>query len=244
MKRALVTGAAGGLGRELALRLGRAGWSVHGLVRRTGPQTVALATTAHGEGWKIEFREQDAEAPISVEVSEWIERLAPDLDAFVHLAAPRLSVIPVAMETPEAFEKQWRVAVRFALEVLGRTLRPMSRRGGAGLAFVLSEATLGAAGKGMGAYVSAKFGLLGLAKVIAAEHGGRLRVACFSPGLMATDLLGDLPVSVRAMMLGSAGGRFTPVSDVADRIATWLENAPDTPASFENFPIGLPSPPS
>lgn len=243
MKRALLTGVAGGLGRELALRLGRSGWAVHGLVRQAGPRTLDLANLAAEEGWKIEFREQDAEAPMSPAVSEWIEALAPELDAFIHLAAPRLSVTPVAMETPEAFEKQWRVAVRFALEVLGCALRPMSRRGGAALAFVLSEATLGAAGKGMGAYVSAKFGLLGLAKVIAAEHEGRLRVACFSPGLMATDLLGDLPVSVRAMMFGTAGGRFTPVSDVAARIAEWLANPADVPSSFENFAIGLSSPP-
>lgn len=244
MKRVLLTGAAGGLGRELALRLGRAGWSVHGLVREAGPRTLDLAHLAAEEGWRIEFREQDAETPMSPEVSEWLSLLAPELDAFVHLAAPRLSVIPLAMETPEAFEKQWRVAVRFALEVLGCVLRPMSRRGGAGIGFVLSEATLGATGKGMGAYVSAKFGLLGLAKVISSEHEGRLRVACFSPGLMATDLLGDLPVSVRAMMLGASGGRFTPVSDVAARIAEWLGQPADFGSSFENFPIGLPSPPA
>ncbi|MFZ4696228.1 MAG: SDR family NAD(P)-dependent oxidoreductase, partial [Verrucomicrobiia bacterium] len=217
MKRVLLTGTAGGLGRELACHLGRRGWSVHALVRKASSHTLNLGQVAAEEGWKIEFREQDAEAPMSPAVSEWIEALAPDLDAFVHLAAPRLSIIPVAMETPEAFERQWRVAVRFAMEILGRTLRPMSRRGGASLAFVLSETTLGTSGKGMGAYVSAKFGLLGLAKVIAAEHEGRLRVACFSPGLMDTDLLGDLSGSVRAMMIGGSGGRSTPVSDVATR---------------------------
>lgn len=244
MKRVLLTGAAGGLGRELACHLGRQGWSVHALVRKSNPQTLNLGQVAAKEGWKIEFREQDGEAPMSPEVSEWILQLAPELDAFLHLAAPRLSIIPVAMETPEAFERQWRVAVRFAMEILGRTLRPMSRRGGASLAFVLSETTLGAAGKGMGAYVSAKFGLLGLAKVIAAEHEGRLRVACFSPGLMNTHLLGDLPVSVRAMMLGADGRRFTPVSDVAARIAEWLSNPAGSCATFENFPIGLPLPPS
>jgi len=237
MKGALVTGIGGGVGCSLGIELCRQGWSVFGICQKIHPRVDALRKEIAANGGSLEIQVCDFTDTQAVEkLNPWLEKIAPSLDAFVHLAAPRLTLEPIWRTTAVSFDAQWQVGARAAFQMAHSILRPMSKKEKAHWIFVLSEVTLGNPPKGMCGYVAGKYALLGLAQAIAAEYAPRIRVACLSPSIMDTELLGDLPETAKQLLVKATEGRgFMPIETLVREILSALET--DDAASPMNRPV-------
>jgi 3-hydroxybutyrate dehydrogenase len=192
---AFVTGAASGIGREIAEQLARAGAKVT-LADKDGPAAVRAAEALAAADLAAEG--------VACDVTREAE-LAGALDAVV-AARGRLDVLvnnaglqhvaPIEEFPTERFELLVRVMLVAAFVATKRVFPVMKRAGWGRIVNVASvNGLVGFAGKA--AYNSAKHGLLGLTKVAALEgapHGITVNALC--PGYVDTPLvrhqLGDL----------------------------------------------------
>jgi NAD(P)-dependent dehydrogenase (short-subunit alcohol dehydrogenase family) len=234
IRNVLVSGATGGLGREVvALLLATGGHvtALHGSDPASADALRAHHPVANLDLYGVDLAETGAIAALAaslVDTREW--------DAFVHLAAPPLEIAPLGHQKTEVFERNWRVIAASGIRLTQMILPGMRRRGRGTLLFCLSAATLGAPPKGMAAYTSAKYALWGFARTIASECAGTgLRVLCFSPGAMDTPLLRNLPSVARDQLARVApGGALADPATVARVAVALLDNPPD---GIDNVPV-------
>ena len=181
---ALVTGAAGGLGRGYALRLAADGFRVAVLDRDDPKDTVDLVAAAGGTaaGFTCDVSDPDA-------VSEAVAAAAARLggadvlvnNAGIYPATGRLEDVPV---------DQWRTIMAINLDGvyhLCRAVLPLMRAAGYGR--IVNIGTNGAWLNMLGvtAYVTSKMGVVGLTRGLAAEVGGAgITVNCVIPGMVET----------------------------------------------------------
>ena len=219
MKTVVVTGAAQGLGREVAERFARAGWAL----ALTDIQPLdALAEQLTMEGTCV--------SALSGDQSDlaFVERLAAEV-ARVHGSADVLvnnagisSIGPAEDVPPTQWERVLAVNLTgpFLLsQAFGRQM--LARRSGA-IVNVASIAGLGGVIH-RAAYNASKHGLIGLTRTLAAEWGGRgVRVNAVCPGWIKTEMdatdMGsgaytDADIEHRVPM-----GRFATTADVAEGI--------------------------
>ncbi|WP_432039622.1 3-hydroxybutyrate dehydrogenase [Streptomyces cucumeris] len=178
---ALVTGAAGGIGRACALRLAAAGATVRavdldaeglaGLVAAgpAGPGTV--------EAWALDLTDLDA-----------AEQAAAGTDILVNNAGLQL-VRPLEEFPPEIFSRVLTVMLEAPFRLLRGALPDMYAQGWGRVVNISSVHGLRASPY-KAAYVAAKHGLEGLSKVAALEgaaHG--VTSNCVSPGYVRTPLV-------------------------------------------------------
>ncbi|MEU0790698.1 3-hydroxybutyrate dehydrogenase [Amycolatopsis sp. NPDC005961] len=175
-RRALVTGAASGIGWAVATRL--AGLGAHVVVCDIDAEGAARAAEGiGGEALSIDLSDTDALA----------ER-AFDADILVNNAGVQ-HVAPVERFEPERFAAMTRLML-VAPFVLSRAVLPGMYARGWGRIVHLSSIHGLRASAYKSAYVSAKHGLLGLSKVLALEgaaHG--VTSNCVCPGYVRTPLV-------------------------------------------------------
>src|SRR5205823_4243865 len=92
------------------------------------------------------------------------------------------------------------------------------------MVFVLSSVTLGVPPAEKSPYTSAKYGLLGLARTLAAELSSRqIRVNCVSPGFVETSLTAHVDPRVKEMIARSVPlKRLASPEDVSAAVAYLL----------------------
>lgn len=179
---ALVTGSAGGLGRAIALRLARNGFSLVlidadcagnedtlTLVRETGAGGIALTAD-------ISMPE-----PFSTAVEE-VEASVGPIGVLVNNAGIEGPVAPVWSYDTAAFDAVWNVNVRGALLGMKCVMPKMIERGEGAVVNVASTSAIRGR-KGLAGYVASKHALLGLtrsAALDAADFG--VRVNAVLPG--------------------------------------------------------------
>ncbi|WP_151772568.1 3-hydroxybutyrate dehydrogenase [Streptomyces abyssomicinicus] len=178
---ALVTGAAGGIGRACTLRLAAAGATVravdrdeHGLAELTG-QVAGLNGTV--EPQVLDLTDLDA-----------AERAAEGVDVLVNNAGIQL-VRPVHEFPPEVFHTVLTVMLEAPFRLIRGALPHMYGQGWGRIINVSSVHGLRASAF-KSAYVSAKHGLEGLSKTVALEgapHG--VTSNCVNPGYVRTPLV-------------------------------------------------------
>jgi 3-hydroxybutyrate dehydrogenase len=227
-KVAVITGAASGIGKEIARTFAQAGATVVIADRNaaaahdaadelgsSGPRTLALAMDVTSES-DVESGVADVIATcgrIDVLVS----------NAGIQIVAP-LDQLPFA-----DWKRLLAIHLDGAFLTTRAALKHMYRQGGGSIIYMGSvhskEASVLKA-----PYVTAKHGLIGLAKVVAkegAEHGVRANVIC--PGFVRTPLV-DKQIPEQAQKLGitedavikdvmlkeTVDGEFTTVRDVAE----------------------------
>src|SRR5690606_3426610 len=126
---ALVTGAAGDLGRAIALRLARDGWSLV-LLDADGAEnahTLSLIEENGGAGTAFTADVSDAGA-FGAAVAR-AERMAPPIGLLVNNAGIEGAVAPVWSYGLEVFDAVWNVNVRGVLVGMQSVLPSMIRRG-------------------------------------------------------------------------------------------------------------------
>ncbi|MBS7791635.1 3-hydroxybutyrate dehydrogenase [Roseococcus sp. SDR] len=227
---AIVTGGAGGIGLGIARRLAQAG-AVAVLADLSPAAAEASALALRAEGLQAEAVAMDVsdEAMVEAAVAEVVRRFGR-LDILVSNAGIQI-VHPIEDYPFAEWKRMLAIHLDGAFLTTRASLRQMYRQGSGSIIYIGSvhskEASLLKS-----AYVTAKHGLIGLAKVVAKEgaaHGVRANVVC--PGFVRTPLVEkQIPEQARAlgiseeevirnvMLRETVDGRFTTVEDVAEAV--------------------------
>lgn len=199
---ALVTGASRGIGAAIAEELARRGHpmllnyrSDHAAAERTRARIV----DAGGRAELLAFDVGDAQAS-AYALSGVIDAGYPvDIivnNAGIHRDAP----------LPAMTAADWQAVTRTTLDgfyhVTQPLLMPMIRRRRGGRIINLSSVSALIGNRGQSNYAAAKAGLIGASKSLAQELAKRhITVNVIAPGLIDTDMLGDLPVDQLVKMV-------------------------------------------
>ena len=206
-KVALVTGASRGIGRAIALELGRAGADVV-VGYRTGREE-AEAVAAEAGGRAVEADVSDPES------AKALVAAAGELDILVNNAGVTRDGVLARMS-----DEDWRTVLDTNLSSVFYTCRAaarpmMKRRGGA---IVNVSSIVGVHGNfGQTNYAASKAGIIGFTKSLARELGSRnVRANVVAPGYVRSQLTEVLPEeATEAMLQNTPLGRLGDPEDVA-----------------------------
>ena len=209
-KLALVTGGSRGIGRAIALELGRAGAEVV-VGYRTGREEAEAVASEIG-GRAVEADVSDAES------AKALVEAAGDLDVLVNNAGLTRDGLLVRMS-----DDDWRTVIDTNLSSVFYTCRaaarPMMRKRGGSIVNVSS--IVGVHGNwGQTNYAASKAGIIGFTKSLARELGSRnVRANVVAPGYVKTQLTDVLPEAATAAMLTNTPlGRLGNPEDVAGAV--------------------------
>ncbi len=209
-KTALVTGGSRGIGRAIALELGRAGANVV-VGYRTGREEAEAVASEIG-GRAVEADVGDPES------AKALVEGAGDLDILVNNAGLTRDGLLARMS-----DEDWRTVIDTNLSSVFYTCRAaarpmMKRRGGA---IVNVSSIVGVHGNsGQTNYAASKAGIIGFTKSLARELGSRsVRANVVAPGYVKTQLTDVLPDEATALMLTNTPlGRLGDPEDVAGAV--------------------------
>jgi 3-oxoacyl-[acyl-carrier protein] reductase len=209
-KLALVTGGSRGIGRAIALELGRAGAEVV-VGYRTGREEAEAVASEIG-GRAVEADVSDAES------AKALVEAAGDLDVLVNNAGLTRDGLLVRMS-----DEDWRTVIDTNLSSVFYTCRaaarPMMRKRAGSIVNVSS--IVGVHGNwGQTNYAASKAGIIGFTKSLARELGSRgVRANVVAPGYVRTQLTDVLPEEATAAMLTNTPlGRLGDPEDVAGAV--------------------------
>ncbi len=185
-KAALVTGATGGIGRAIALRLAKDGFGIAAAYAGNAARAQELVEAIRSGGGAAVAVKADVSSAPEVEL---LFKTALDefgrIDAVVHTAG----VMPmgkIADGDLEAFDRVIATNLRGTFLVLSQAARHVNE-GGRILAF--SSSVLAKSFPGYGAYCASKGGVEALVRVLTNELRGRnITVNAVAPGPTGTDL--------------------------------------------------------
>jgi len=228
-KVAVVTGAASGIGKQIARTFARAGASIAiADLDHAGAQRAAAELERDGARAIAVAVDVTSEAQVDVAMARVVEAFGR-IDVLVSNAGVQI-VAPL-----EDFEfADWRRVIAIHLDgaflSTRAALRQMYKQGSGGSIIYMGSVHSKEASLLKAPYVAAKHGLMGLAKVVAkegAKHGVRANVIC--PGFVRTPLvdrqipeqasaLGISPEAVvrEVMLKETVDGEFTTVEEVAE----------------------------
>lgn len=189
---AIVTGAGGGIGRAVCLRLADLGARVLAvdLSEDTGGETEALVRERGGEARFARAdvsREEDVAAYVAAARGAWGR-----VDVFMNNAGWQGAILPLVDYPVELFDKVMAINVRGVFLGLKHVLPVMiGQQSGA----VVNTASLGAyvATRSLGPYIASKHAVLGLTRTAALEVARKgIRVNAVCPGPVDTPMLREI----------------------------------------------------
>ena len=209
-KLALVTGGSRGIGRAIALELGRAGAEVV-VGYRTGREEAEAVASEIG-GRAVEADVSDAES------AKALVEAAGDLDVLVNNAGLTRDGLLVRMS-----DEDWRTVIDTNLSSVFYTCRaaarPMMRKRAGSIVNVSS--IVGVHGNwGQTNYAASKAGIIGFTKSLARELGSRgVRANVVAPGYITSRLTDEISEEMRALMLQNTPlGRLGDPENVAGAV--------------------------
>jgi 3-oxoacyl-[acyl-carrier protein] reductase len=212
---ALVTGASRGIGRAIALALGRAGATVVGTATtETGAQAIGEALAAAGiAGRGAALNVTDA-GGIDALVAA-IEKEFGAVSILVNNAGITQDNLLLRMKDAE-----WDAVIDTDLKSVFRLARAVLRgmmKARAGRIINITSVVGSSGNPGQVNYSAAKAGIAGLTRSLAREIGSRgITVNCVAPGFIDTDMTKALPDAAREALLGQIPlGRLGQADDVA-----------------------------
>jgi NAD(P)-dependent dehydrogenase (short-subunit alcohol dehydrogenase family) len=187
---AIVTGAAGGIGRATAAALAARGAAVLVADRREEIEATAAELAAAGAEvvpWTVDVTSaEEVEAMIAAAV-----RRFGRLDVLVNNAGATGAPTPLADQEPAAFDKVFAVNVRGTFLGMKFAMPHLARDGGGAIVNV-SSVTAVRPLPGLGAYSASKEAVVSLTRVAALEGAASgVRVNAVLPGPTATRMIGD-----------------------------------------------------
>ncbi len=187
-KVAMVTGAASGIGRGIALRLAEMGAfvAVLDIDEHKGCTTVAEVETAGGQSifLKCDVRRGDD----CRHAVDSVQKHAGKIDILCNCAG-----IAIRKDVVDLTETEWDLALDVTLKgiyVLSHEVIPHMIRGGGGTIINIGSGWSLKGGPRAAAYCAAKGGTLNLTRAMAIDHGKyNIRVNCVCPGDIDTPML-------------------------------------------------------
>jgi 3-hydroxybutyrate dehydrogenase len=228
-KVAIITGAASGIGKEIAIQYARAGAKVCiadlnlDAANATANEIIAAGGVAIGVAMDV-----TDEAAVEAGVAETVAKLG-GVDVLISNAG--IQIISPLVELPyDQWQKMLNIHVGGAFLTTRACMKAMIASGRGGSIIYMGSVHSHEASPLKAPYVTAKHGLIGLAKVVAkegAKDGIRANVIC--PGFVRTPLV-DKQIPEQAKSLGiteaeviknvmlkeTVDGEFTTVADVAN----------------------------
>ena len=209
-KTAVVTGGSRGIGKAIALELGRAGASVVVGYRSGGEEAEAVAAEIQGRAVQADVADPEQAKSLVDE--------AGDVDILVNNAGLTRDGLVARMP-----DEDWRAVVETNLSGTFFTCRAaargmMRRRGGA---IVNITSVVGLRGNpGQTNYSASKAGIIGLTKALARELGSRgVRANAVAPGYITTRLTDMISEEMRQLMLTNTPlGRLGSPEEIAGAV--------------------------
>jgi 3-oxoacyl-[acyl-carrier protein] reductase len=220
MRKILVTGASRGLGRSVALELGKLGHSIGVHYGRSSAEAEAVAQEIISSGGNAVLVQGDLG---SIEGAKAVASAATQalggLEVLVNNAGITRDGLVMRMK-----DEDWEsvldtnLSAPFAL-IRGAIRGMLSNKWGR---IVNVSSVVGLMGNpGQANYIAAKAGLIGLTKAIAKEYGSKgITCNAIAPGFIESDMTEKLPEALKTRYLESIpAGRFGTPEDVAALIA-------------------------
>ena len=216
---ALISGASRGIGRAIALALGRAGAVVIGTATSdSGAQGITAylkESGLQGRGYPLDVTDSDSIDAIVAEISETYE--APLI--LVNNAGITRDNLLMRMK-----DDDWQSVIETNLSSVYRLskgcIRGMMKARQGRIINIAS--VVGVTGNpGQANYCAAKAGMIGFTKSLAREVGSRnITVNCVAPGFIDTDMTRKLPEEQRADLLAQIpAGRLGLPEEIAAAVA-------------------------
>jgi 3-oxoacyl-[acyl-carrier protein] reductase len=216
---AFVTGASRGIGRAIALELGRRGARVVGTATSAaGAQAISEALAAAGvQGRGVVLDVADAAA---------VEACLKDVEA--HEGTPSILVNNAGVTRDGLLMRMsaedWQVVIETDLSAVYRTCKAVMRgmmkaRRGRIINIASVVGVMGNAGQAN--YAAAKAGMIGFSKSLAREVGSRgITVNVVAPGFIVTDMTDALGEAAREALLKQVPlGKLGSAEDIAHAVA-------------------------
>ncbi|BBG02591.1 MULTISPECIES: SDR family oxidoreductase [Pseudonocardia] len=184
-KVAVVTGAAGGIGRAVAARLAREGATVVGC--NVSPRSRSEAQ-AYFDQQQLDVRLVPADVSVQADVDALVEAAGPRIDLLAGVAGAMDNYLPLGDLDDDTWQRVVDVNLTGTMRVCRAVLPIMLAGGGGAMVAVGSRASLGAGPAGL-AYATTKHGLLGLVKSIAYYYGPQhVRSNAVLPGRVHSEM--------------------------------------------------------
>ncbi len=195
-KTALITGASGGIGRDIAARLHEAGAKV-ALAGTREAVLTDLANTLGAQAYPLVFNL--AEAGGAAALATAAEETLGGVDILVNNAGITRDNLAMRMKDEE-WDEVMNVNLTSSFRLIKSLMRGMMKRRHGRVINITS--VVGAIGNpGQANYAAAKAGLVGMSKSLAQELASRnITVNCVAPGLIATPMTDALTDEQKAAM--------------------------------------------
>ena len=216
---ALVTGASRGIGRAIALALGRAG--AHVIVNYRGNQSAAEealgAIAALGGSAELSRFDITDEGQIDCAVQNVVDRYQK-VDILVNNAGVTADNLLMRVKSTD-LDRVIGTNLKGTVLCTKAVSRVMIRRHG-GRIVNLSSVVGQMGNAGQSIYAASKAGIIGFTKAVAREVASRnVTVNVVAPGFIETDMTARLPEKLRQEFLQSIPlGRFGSCDDVAEMV--------------------------
>ena len=191
----LVTGSSRGIGRAIALYLGRKGFDVvvHCRSRLAEAEQVAAEIQAMGRGARVLQFDLVDRQQCADQLNQDIERHGAYYGVVCNAGVTSDNAFPALSG------EEWDAVVHTNLDgfynVLNPVIMPMIRRRKPGRIVTLSSVSGLIGNRGQVNYSAAKAGIIGATKALALELAKRnITVNCVAPGLIDTEMVEDLPL--------------------------------------------------
>ncbi|MCK9395071.1 MAG: 3-oxoacyl-ACP reductase FabG [Methylobacter sp.] len=194
-KTVLVTGSSRGIGKAIALYLARQGFDVviHCRSRRAQADEVKAEIEQLGRQARVLQFDIADRAQCSAQINQDIESHG------VYYGVVCNAGVTADNAFPSLTGEQWDSVIHSNLDgfynVLQPVVMPMVRRRRPGRIVTLSSVSGLIGNRGQVNYSAAKAGIIGATKALALELAKRdITVNCVAPGLIETDMVGELPL--------------------------------------------------
>lgn len=194
-KRVLVTGSSRGIGRAIAERLGRDGYSLVLHCRSNRAEAEAVAANLRAGGTEVAILQFDVADRAAARAA-----IEADIDAHgAYYGVVCNAGIACDTAFPAMSDAEWDSVIHTNLDafynVLHPVMMPMVRRRKPGRIVTLSSVSGIMGNRGQVNYSAAKAGIIGATKALAVELASRnITVNCVAPGLINTDMTETAPM--------------------------------------------------
>jgi len=248
-KVAIITGSASGIGKEIALEYAKEGAKVviADLAMAAAQATADEINKSGGKAMAVEMNVTD-EAAVDAATARVVEQFG-GVDVLISNAGIQI-ISPIVDLKYDDWKKLMAIHADGAFLTTRAAMRAMIKQGKGGAIIYMGSVHSHEASPLKSPYVTAKHGLIGLAKVVAkegAKDGIRANVIC--PGFVRTPLvekqipeqskalgISEEDVIKKVMLKDTVDGEFTTVQDVA-RLAVFLGAFPTNALTGQSITV-------